>query len=112
LPVASRRPSRENTADAIDAAPRAINRAKNLRAAKSHKITVLSVELVAMVFPSGENTIALIHPVRSTGKVEDVPAAKSQSSGSLNSPPPETSDLPSGAKATACTAVGVLPVQS
>src|SRR2546429_162290 len=54
LPVTSQRPSAENAADPTAPALCAINRANDLRPAKSHKMTVLSVELVAMIWPSEE----------------------------------------------------------
>ena len=101
LPVASQRPSGEKLADPTDPAPFATKRARDLRSAKSHNTTVLSVELVAMIFPSAENAIALITPRCSTGKGEAVPVSKSQTSGSIDAPPPDMSDLTFGANASA-----------
>src|SRR6266516_2643781 len=108
----SQRPSAENAADLTDPALCAINRASDLRPAKSHKMTVLSVELVAMIWPSGENAIALINPWCSSGKGEEVPVAKSHKSGLQPSPPPVASDLPSGANARPNISHAPFPVQT
>src|SRR6266705_1386877 len=112
LPVTSQRPSEENASDPTDPALCANNRANDLRPAKSHKMTVLSVELVAMIWPSGESAIALIHPWCSSGKGEEVPVAKSHKSGLQPSPPPVASDFPSGAKARPNTSHAPFPVQT
>ena len=70
-----------------------------LRSAKSHRITVASLQLVARSCPSGESAKALIEPRCSIGKDDAVPEAKSHTSGSARLPPPVTSELPSGANA-------------